>query len=261
MIEPIFGPLRQLRIALFHRLFPGVALRRAIGREKERELELRLLPALVDSRRVAIDVGANVGLYAASLAPLCAHVIAIEPHPRLARIVGSLPRNKVTVHRAIASRVPGRLEHLHVDILGQVEADALGYVSANPRRPGSRRFTAPTIALDEFTDWDVGFVKVDVEGYEFEVLSGSEALMASRQPIFLVEAESRHRASAPDDIFAFFEERNYAGFFARNGAMHPIRTFSPELQDVSKLEGYHTREGPTTSTTSSSSRPGRITHG
>lgn len=246
MVEGVWrhmtGYLRAARIAVFHRLFPAKALERATRRTSEREIEMRLLPALCDPAREAIDVGANIGLYAAALVPLASRVIAIEPHPRLAGVLRSLPADRVEVREAIVTRDGGGQHELEVDLVDHREADALGHIADGPQREGTRRFAVPTLCLDDFADRPVGFVKIDVEGHELAALEGATALIEKQRPIFLVEAEARHRAAAPGDIFAYFAERDYVGFFARAGQMNPVSEFSSSLQEERNLEGYGTRE-------------------
>ncbi len=242
MIGMIAGRLKWMRTAVFHRLFPAAALQRALRRTKEHELELNLLPVLCDPSRVSIDVGANAGVYTAALMSLSSHVIAVEPHPRLARIVGTLPADKVTVRRAIASHTSDREEYLEVDVVEQQEADALGHIGSGPKRPGTRRFAVRTITLDDLAERGVGFVKIDVEGHELEVLAGSKRLIATHRPNFLIEAEARHRKGAPDDIFAFFDREDYDGFFVRRGAMHGVSTFDLSMQNEANLLSYRTRQ-------------------
>ena len=242
MFKTIICSVRRLRITAFHRLFPRLAIRRAVRRHKEREVELRLLGELCDPRKLSIDVGANVGVYTAALMPVSAHVVAIEPHPRLARVLSSLPTAKVTVRRAIASSMSGEKVALEVEVVDQIEADALGHVATGPERKGVRRYLTHTIALDEWAANATGFVKIDVEGHELDVLAGAEKLISAQRPVFLVEAEARHRDQAPGDIFAFFERRNYRGFFVRQLAIWPVAQFDLSLQNEVNLIDYQARE-------------------
>lgn len=242
-MSAIFAWLRPARIELFHRLFPGMALRRASRRTKENEIEIRLLPVLADPDRVSIDVGANIGKYTAALIPVSRRVIAVEPHPRLAHVLGSFPRNKVSVVRGIASRTAGETLQLEVERTSRGEADALGHVATgSARATTATRYPVETITLDGCSDDAVGFVKIDVEGHELDVLASAEQLIERDHPVFLVEAESRHRADAPADVFAFFAARNYHGVFIRDRQPHPVDRFSLDMQNEDDLIGYESRE-------------------
>ena len=70
--------------------------------------------------------------------------------------------------------------------------------------------------LDALVRQDVAFVKVDVEGHELNVLNGAVALLDRCQPVFLVEAEDRHRAEATRSVFKFFQRKSYRGFFLKD---------------------------------------------
>ena len=236
------GWLRALRTGLFHRLFPAHALRRALARDDEREVELRVLPALVDPARIAVDVGANVGLYTGALLPLCARVIAFEPHPRLARILRAFPRDRVEVRRELLSDRAGQDCALEVELAGHREMDALAHVATGAPRAGARRFAVRSATLDQLAGEPIGFVKIDVEGHELAVLEGARGLIAAQAPVFLVEAETRHRAGAPGDVFAFFAGVGYSGFFLHAGQARAVAEYHPALQDEALLTGYRRRE-------------------
>lgn len=229
------------RTLAVHRFFPSVALQRNLARDKENEIELSLLPTLVDPERLAIDVGANVGSYTAALYPLAAQVISIEPHPRLARILRAFPREKVTVKQAIASACSGDKATLAVGLVGARESDALAQVDSGQVDGPVRRYEVSTLTLDECASSPVGFVKIDVEGHEFAVLDGAARLLKEDRPIFLIESEARHCDGAPFTLFARMERAGFAGFFCKHGTMHPVSEFDLSLQDEAKLQGYARR--------------------
>jgi hypothetical protein len=79
-------------------------------------------------------------------------------------------------------------------------------------------------------------VKIDVEGHELSVLNGATALLDQSPPVFLVEAEDRHRAGATQSIFEFFRSRAYDGYFLEDGDVVPVDHFDVELfQDTESL--------------------------
>jgi hypothetical protein len=79
-------------------------------------------------------------------------------------------------------------------------------------------------------------VKIDVEGHELNVLNGATELVESCQPVFLVEAEDRHRARATRSVFEYFGDKAYRGFFLNEGDVVPVDQFRTEhLQDIDAL--------------------------
>ena len=56
------------------------------------------------------------------------------------------------------------------------------------------------------------------------------------QPVFLVEAEDRHRAEATRSVFEFFRNRSYRGFFLKDIDVIAVEQFDPtRLQDADAL--------------------------
>jgi hypothetical protein len=104
--------------------------------------------------------------------------------------------------------------------------------------PGQKVASArvPMARLDAIVHEDVAFVKIDVEGHELNVLNGAVELLENSQPVFLVEAEDRHRAQATQLLFEFFDARCYRGYFVATGGAVPVDEFRIEvMQDTSSL--------------------------
>ena len=65
---------------------------------------------------------------------------------------------------------------------------------------------------------------------------GASGLIERCQPIFLVEAEDRHREHATSSVFDFFKKRSYRGFFLDDDRVYPIEDFdSIRLQNPTAL--------------------------
>ncbi|MDB5251047.1 MAG: methyltransferase FkbM [Flaviaesturariibacter sp.] len=81
------------------------------------------------------------------------------------------------------------------------------------------------------------FIKIDVEGFEMEVLAGGEQLLSSVKPVMLIEIEERHIGrSRMLEIFSFLESRGYAGTFFDGGTRRPLADFDPAVhQDPRSL--------------------------
>jgi FkbM family methyltransferase len=127
--------------------------------------------------RVAIDVGAHVGLWSYNLAHEFATVFAFEP---------------VAEHRACFEKnLQGVGQHVHLKAmaLGAIE----GSVSIASEQGSSGNSTVsgkgeiPMHTLDALGLQDVDFIKIDVEGYEENVLRGGEATIAMFKPVIIVE--------------------------------------------------------------------------
>ncbi|MBR1119991.1 FkbM family methyltransferase [Bradyrhizobium lablabi] len=207
-------------------------------RPKSAERELSYLGKVVPPDAVTVDVGANCGLYTRKLARLSRQVHAFEPSQQMARLLRRTSAANVSVHEMALSDHEGEADLF----IPQGEGGLVhGLASLEPRMMSPREHVVsdhvPIARLDEVIRQDVAFVKIDVEGHELSVLNGAVGLVERCQPVFLVEAEDRHRAEATRSVFEFFRHRSYRGFFLRDDAVVAVEEFRTEdLQDAEALE-------------------------
>jgi FkbM family methyltransferase len=229
---------RQRTKALLKEAFPSIWVRwHLMHHPKSAEQELQYLDKIVPEGAVTVDVGANCGLYTRKLARLSRQVYAFEPSHKMADLLRRTSAANVSVHEIALSDQTGNAELF----IPQGEHEPIyGLASLEPMVGASNgevvSVNVPTARLDAFVHQDVAFVKIDVEGHELSVLNGAVELLEHSQPVFLVEAEDRHRAEATRSIFEFFTNRSYRGYFLKEGSAVPIEQFRPEdLQDASAL--------------------------
>src|ERR1700755_662703 len=197
--------------------FPSIWLHwHFMHRPKSAERELSYLCKIIPEDAVTVDVGANCGLYTRQLARLSRQVHAFEPSQQMARLLRRTSAANVNVHEMALSDHDGDAElFIPQDDDGPVH----GLASLEARADPSTRVVSahvPMARLDAVIDQDVAFVKIDVEGHELNVLNGAVELLERCQPVFLVEAEDRHRAEATRSVFEFFRDRSYRGFFLKD---------------------------------------------
>lgn len=238
-IMRIMSPLRNsarsyLRVG-YHYLFPNAVFRRYINNTDDDEIEMDYLEMLVDRSKGAIDVGANFGRYTVHLAALTSHVWAFEPHPRLAYILRkSLPAN-VTVRQAAVSSQRGRTV-LNVPLQRGQQAESLATIERAQGTRWHREITVRTVCLDDFTKHEIGFVKIDVEGHEIDVILGALDLLRVRRPILLIEADERHRKSSVQELVKLMMSAGYQGGFLYDGEFHNIENFrASDMQNERNL--------------------------
>jgi FkbM family methyltransferase len=210
--------------------FPGLWLHwHLMHRPKSAERELSYLGKVVPPDAVSVDVGANCGLYTRQLARLSRQVHAFEPSQQMARLLRRTSASNVSVHEIALSDHAGEAdlfipqgENGLVHGLASLEPGAI----LKAERLVSNH--VPIARLDAVVRQDVAFVKIDVEGHELSVLNGAVGLLERSQPVFLVEAEDRHRAAATRSVFEFFRQRSYRGFFLREDDIVPVDEFRTE---------------------------------
>ena len=218
--------------------FPSMYLRwRFLKRPKSAERELAYLDKIVPQGAITVDVGANCGLYTQQLARLSGQVHAFEPSHEMADLLRRTSASNVRIHEVALSDHEGDAE-----LYTPQGEDGLVYGRASLEQqyePSVKQLITthvPLARLDGVVREDVSFVKVDVEGHELSVLHGAVGLIDRCQPVFLVEAEDRHRAEATRSVFDFFRDKSYRGFFLQDDEVISIDHFNAgEMQDADAL--------------------------
>jgi FkbM family methyltransferase len=193
------------------------------------EAELRLLPQLADPERVSLDVGANKGIYTFGLLGCSAMVHAFEPNPKLFAILRRWAEGRAELHPFALGERAGTMD-LHVPRSARGGFSNQGGTLLPVTK---REFESVAVEVQRIDDLDlgeVGFIKVDVEGYEREVLAGGKALLRRCRPVLLVELEEKHTGRPLPDMVAEIRGHGYDCSYLRDGALKPFAELDIERQ-------------------------------
>ena len=188
-----------------------------------------VLGKFLDEGSVAMDIGANVGALTLLMAKICGsgRVIAVEPGPptrsRLMKNLELNPklRKSITVFPVGASDKPGKL-----------------FWSEDPRNRGNAGLLngsgteVDVVTLDDIVArarlTRLDFIKIDVEGMEYEVVKGGLASIQKYRPLVYYETLEPFRTFRKFDIYgeifeAFHSMRYRHFYFKKNGNMIEIK--------------------------------------
>lgn len=170
------------------------------------EPECRWLRLIGPCRGIAIDVGANYGLYSYALSKLYSRVVAFEPNPKAVMLLHAWKCPNVDVVETALSSEEGD-STLYVPVENRFEM--LGWGSLDPDNcPGATHFTRFAVhrrSLDSFGLNDVGFIKIDVEGHELQVLQGAAETITRYKPNLLIEVRQNQSS-----VYALMKSWGYA---------------------------------------------------
>jgi FkbM family methyltransferase len=154
-----------------------------IGNGSGDDFDVLLSTLDVDRAGIALDIGANIGITAAILSQRFSKVFAFEPGPGVfAALKANVETNdlsNVTPINAAVSNIPGTVRF--------AENSAYGHIS-------SEGVAVTAVTVDDFADLNslhrVDLMKIDVEGFEKDVLIGAEKTIARFDPIVHMEFNS-----------------------------------------------------------------------
>lgn len=193
------------------RMFRQIKLRKG-------EPELRVLPARFSGLDVAIDIGANQGMYSEVLSRMARTVVTVEPNVHCADYLRRvLPRNCSVVQKAASNRAGEAV--LRIPCYGRRFRESRGTIEPGNRLGGGAAIEEQRVELATLDDIvaglslgsrRIGFIKIDVEGHEHSVLVGAEGVIRAHRPVLLVETELQHGAPVAQ-IFSMMAGWGYGG--------------------------------------------------
>jgi FkbM family methyltransferase len=209
----------SLRERLAMAMPPSWFYRRRIAEEaRAGEPELAVLAALVPCGGVAVDVGANHGVYAYALADIAEQVVAFEPNPACAAFARWMLRGRAEVHELALSDESGRRTfYVPLTEKGMVLHLAGSLKRTHSQFPKMKTYDVEVRTLDDFDLMNVRFIKVDVEGSEREVLDGGRGTIARDRPIMLLELLSGTHQDPGAYAAAICERFGYDAFIVQRG--------------------------------------------
>lgn len=139
---------------------------------------------LCKQRRLAIDVGAHIGIWSAELSRHFDIVHAFEPvQENFACLMENVARFSVCIHPNALGDREG-----YCEMFSPRDGNSgMAYASENLYEGSGRVSTVPMQTLDSHQFRDVGLIKIDVEGYEGRVLMGALRTIVASQPVIVFE--------------------------------------------------------------------------
>jgi len=218
-------------------------IKRAI--ETSYEDDLLILDKIVNKNLESVDVGVYRGVYSYQLSLMSKHVHSFEPNPLLfsyleknfKKIVKNITLYNIALSdEAVETdlKIPKRFQTLNKD--NYEEKYKLGCATIHKKNILSNEkfitYKVKTAKLDDILiDNKIGFIKIDVEGHEKNVLNGSINLIKKHKPNLLIEIEERHSKEKVEDTISFINNLGYKSYFCSKS----------DLLDTSKLKNFKSK--------------------
>jgi FkbM family methyltransferase len=174
--------------------------------------EQRLMNRLIRPGMTVVDVGANIGLYSLFLAGLVGpqgRVIAFEPDPDLVALLrANCTANGVGNVEAHHAALGSKADRLMLQRLTINSGE--NHLGSKGREAFRRPVEVDVAAFDALLPGSrPDFVKIDVQGWELNVLRGMEATLRESNPVVFVEFWPdglRRAGSEPIELFSFVRD-------------------------------------------------------
>jgi FkbM family methyltransferase len=213
---PIFKKLEQDCIFQPDKL---IALDFATTGIYERSITNWACETLMDPSKDFIDIGAHVGTWTIPFAKKANKVHSFECCPRTYNFLcANMALNKLdykvkTYNTALGGETGFSSYFIRTEDGGGNGCMKFDY---DPKKQ-SQEITVPITTLDSFNLSNIGFIKIDVEGFELNVLRGAiETLKRNNYPKFIFESWRPQRESEGvpaiklrDELFKFLDEIGY----------------------------------------------------
>lgn len=183
--------------------------------------EWRVLEQLAQPGQTVVEIGANIGTHSVPLARRCAPapLYVFEPQQRVFQILcANLALNEIGNAVALPEAC-GEAEGQALIPPLDYGADAnFGGVSLRPAAAGAAGQRVRVRPLDSLELAECGLIKIDVEGFEPQVLRGARETIARCRPALYVEND---RAENQGELIALMAEMDYRLYW------HTPRLFDP----------------------------------
>lgn len=164
-------------------------------------------PPFLSKDKIALDIGAAVGMYSSFWTKYCKFVYSYEAVPPIFTQLQNTAKsydNMVPINVAMSDKVG--TSKFFVD-------DKRLSNNSFTNLVGGQEIEVETTTIDNENHNNVGFIKVDVEGHELAVLRGGLETIERDRPVCMVEIYPKFNDGPIEDTFNFFFERNYNCFY------------------------------------------------
>lgn len=212
------------------------------------EMEINVIKQLCNPGKISLDIGANRGVFTIFMSQYSSHVYCFEPIPWLCELLKEKFKGQNVSVRNYALGNENREKILNIPIDGVEKIDTRSSFIEdifNDNILGIKvtefqKLAVKVRKLDDLKINDIGFMKIDVEGFECEVIKGGKETIEREKPNIYIEIEQRyHKYRRIEDIFKYIESLGYYGYFILGNELintdeYEVERMQDDLNEKSK---------------------------
>jgi FkbM family methyltransferase len=174
--------------------------------------EWTMLAQVVKPGHTVVEVGANIGSHSVPLARACfpGPLYLFEPQQRVFQILcANLAMNDIKNALAYPEACAETEGSLVVPVVDYSARGNFGGISVKPEGQGARGLRVRATPLDSLELTACHLIKIDVEGFEAQVVRGAARTIARHRPVLYVENDRREGQQALISLIAGMGYRLY----------------------------------------------------
>ena len=211
------------------------------------DVEIKFLRFLNLKSAVMLDIGANIGTYSAILEDIVEsdNLYIFEPLPYLNKHLKQYFKKAHVFNYALSDKEG--TQNIRVPYIENKRFDSRASFNLHtePNQTGFDEIKVPLISLDNIIKKihidSIGFIKIDVEGHEIEVLNGGIETITRFKPLLLIEIETRHHKIPITEIFSRLEKMNYKGYYINSEKLTLLKTTQFDSDRDQNMEEFKCR--------------------
>ena len=165
------------------------------------------------AKKIALDIGANIGNHSIFLADYFDTIYAFEPNPltfELLSINFRYSSNKGNI-KVINSALGAQNSQLKFRI-DKLNLGGSRIVNNHDNNENAQYITVDVQSGDSIeylSGKEIALIKVDVEGHELQVFQGLKQILVKQRPIVLFEQEKKQIIDGTSDVIDFLKDLKY----------------------------------------------------
>ena len=193
--------------------------------KKKTEREIQFLSNLTNRSLGSIDIGVYRGVYSYFLSKQSKYVYAFEANPLLIEKLKKAfqkCKNIRLENLAISScngfadlKIPFRNQNIDYSDYEELYQLGIATIHENNNLANTefQSIEIKKINLDSYIfDHKIGFIKIDVEGHELDIINGAKNLILKDKPNLMIEIEEKHTGVSNIEIINQIKEFGYECF-------------------------------------------------
>jgi FkbM family methyltransferase len=167
----------------------------------------------------ALDIGSNIGFWSVELCNKFKHVYAFEPHPENNECYKKNLNqyNNYTLYEIAVSNVSNKILELYVspDECGNASLNNFGVMEGTTDRKieavSLKTISVKVEKIDDYNLKDIGFIKVDCQNHEQEVVEGAIQTIDKYSPVLCLELPVRNKKEIDyrNNMIEYLKKYNY----------------------------------------------------